>query len=74
MAVLVNELKSLFIDKAEVRRIVAEQNAKTGCVPDPTATPQKARAMGERCLRAAGLRPEDNVFSRGIIEAREEKT
>ena len=73
MAILETELKSLFVDKEEIRRIIAEQNAKSGFVPDPTATPQRARAMVEKCLRAAGLRPEDNVFSRGIIEAREEE-
>ena len=72
MAIAEDELTSLFVDKAEIRRIVAEQNAKSGFVPDPTATPQQARAMVEKCLRAAGLRPEDNIFSRGIIEAREE--
>lgn len=73
MAVLEFDLKPLFLDKEEIRRIVAEQNALSGFVPDPTATPQRARARSEECLRAAGLRPEDNIFSRGIIAARDEE-
>ncbi len=73
MAIAENEIESLLLDKEEIRRIVAEQNAKSGFVPDPTATPQRARALVEACLRAKGLRPEDNIFSRGIIEAREEE-
>ena len=35
---------------------------------DPTATPQKARAM----MLALGIRAEDNEFSQGILQAREE--
>lgn len=69
MAVAENEIKSLFLHKEEIRRIVAEQNAKSGFVPDPTATPQRARAM----MLAQGVRPEDCIGSRGIIEAREEE-
>lgn len=56
-------------DKEELRRIVAEQNAKTGFVPDPTATAQRARAK----MLAQGVRPEDNLGSCGIIAAREER-
>jgi hypothetical protein len=36
-------------------------------VPDPTATAEKAREMIEAC----GVRPEENLFSRGIIAARD---
>ena len=61
--------RGLFADKKEIQRIVAEQNALMGFVKDPTATPQKARAM----MRALGIRPEDNEFSRMIIAAREEE-
>jgi hypothetical protein len=35
---------------------------------DPTVTVAKVRAM----MLADGVRPEDNLFSRGIIAAREE--
>ena len=39
--------------------------------PDPTLTPQGVEAL-ERSLRENGLRPEDNIFSCGIVAAREE--
>ena len=57
-----------FLDKTLIRKIVAEQNEKMGFVPDPTATPQKAREM----MLALGIRPEDNLASCGIIAARDE--
>jgi hypothetical protein len=40
-----------------------------GFVPDPTATAEKAQEM----MRALGIRPEDNLGSRGIIAARDEE-
>ena len=58
----------LFADKKLIQAIVAEQNEAMGFVKDPTATPQKARAM----MLALGIRPEDNEFSREIIRSREE--
>ena len=57
MAIAENEIESLFLDKEEIRRIVAEQNAKSGFVPDPAATPQRAgagRGMSARAGAAAG--------------------
>jgi 3-mercaptopyruvate sulfurtransferase SseA len=63
------DVKALFADKKELQRIVAEQNTKMGFVPDPTATPEKVRAM----MRALGIRREDNIFSCGIIAARDEE-
>lgn len=62
--------KSPFLDKTEIRRIVAEQNAAVGFVPDPAATAEKAQALVAELLRAKGIRPEDNIFSCGIIAAR----
>ncbi|HZT41670.1 MAG TPA: hypothetical protein VFA07_05755 [Chthonomonadaceae bacterium] len=59
-------VRALFIDKEEIQKIVAEQNAQIGFVPDPTATPEKVQAM----TRALGIRPEDNLLSRGIIAER----
>jgi hypothetical protein len=59
----------LFADKRLIQAIVAEQNEAMGFVKDPTATPQKARAM----MLALGIRAEDNEFSRGIIAARDEE-
>jgi len=53
----------------EIQKIVAERNKIMGFVPDPTATPEKARAM----MRALGICAEDNLFSGGIIAAREEE-
>ncbi len=67
-----NDLQSLVFDKAEARRIVAEQNAISGFVPNPDATAQTAQALVGACLLARGIKPEDNIFSRGIVEAREE--
>ncbi len=77
MAVIENELvasdlRSLVLDKTEIRRIVVEQNAKSGFVPNPSATAETAQALIGACLLERGIRPEDNIFSRGIVEAREE--
>jgi len=73
MAIIENELiahdlKSLVLDKAEIRRIVAEQNAKSGFVPDPSATAQRGRAR----MLAQGVKPEDRIGSAGIIAMRDE--
>jgi hypothetical protein len=61
------DLKSLIADKAALRKILEEQDKRTGFVPDPTATPQKAREL----MIADGVRPEDNIGSRDIIRMRE---
>lgn len=61
-------MNKLFANKDEIRRLVAEQYAEMAIPDDPTATPQQARAM----MLAQGIRPEDNDFSRGIIQVREE--
>ena len=61
--------RAMFLDKTEIQRIVAEQNKLMGFVPDPTATAEKAQEM----MRALGIRPEDNLGSRGIIAARDEE-
>ena len=58
-----------FVDKKAIQKIVAEQNERMGFVKDPTATPQKAQEM----MLALGIRPEDNIFSCGIIAARDEE-
>jgi hypothetical protein len=64
-----SEPRGLFADKATIQKLVEEQNTLMGFVKDPTATPQKAREM----MRALGIRPEDNEFSRRIISARDEE-
>lgn len=61
-------VKDLYLDKREVQRLVAEQNKIMGIEDEPTATPEKAQAM----TLALGIKPEENLISRGIIEAREE--
>jgi hypothetical protein len=66
--VISDPVRALFIDKEPIRKIVAEQNARVGFVPDPTATAEKAQAM----TRALGIPPEANLLSSGIIAAREE--
>ena len=63
------DLKALIADKAALRRILEEQDACSGFVPDPAATPQRAREL----MLADGIRPEDNEFSREIVQSREEE-
>ncbi len=69
MAIAKRELNSLLADKKELRRLMAEQNKIMGVAPDPTATAEKAQAMS----LALGIRPEENLLSRGIIEMRDEE-
>ena len=57
------------IDKKPLQKIVAEIYAKEGIVHDPTMTPEKVQEM----MLALGIRPEDNIFSCGIIAARDEE-
>ena len=59
----------LFADKAKIREIVNRVNAEIGFVPDPAATAEKAQKM----MLDAGIRPEDNLASCGIIAARDEE-
>ena len=66
------ETLSLLADKAEIRRIVEEQYQKMGMVYDPAATAERAQQMVGECLRAHGIKPEDNDASRGIIAARDD--
>ena len=69
MAVVLKlEAKSLVADKETLRRILEEQDRKTGFIPDPAMTPQKVCEM----MLADGIRSEDNAFSREIIQMREE--
>ena len=62
-------LKDRMVDMEMARRVIAQVNEMTGFVPDPTATPAKTREM----MRALGIRAEDNIFSCGIIAARDEE-
>jgi hypothetical protein len=55
-------------DKRALRRVVAEQDARTGFEYDPAVTADQSRASA----LAEGIRPDENLLSRGIIKAREE--
>ena len=64
-------IKSLFISEEqmeEFRAITARQFEEMGIEYNPHATAADVRAM----MRAEGIRAEKNLFSRGIIAAREE--
>jgi hypothetical protein len=61
--------RRLVADKKAIQATVARVHAETGFVPDPTATPEKAQEY----MVALGIRPEDNIFSCGIIAARDEE-
>ena len=60
--------RSHVVDKQALRQLVAQQNVQLGIVLDPTATPDKIRAM----MRGLGIQAEDNLFSCGIVAARDE--
>ena len=61
--------RDLLVDKQEIRLAVAEMNLAMGFVPDQTITARKVQAM----MIELGIRPDDNMFSCGIIAAREEE-
>lgn len=61
-------LAELFVDKRELRQLLAQSAHDLGIAEDPQATAQKAREM----MRALGIRPEDNAFSRSLVAIREE--
>jgi hypothetical protein len=63
------DIRKFFIDKTRIREILTEQAKKDGRLLEPTMTPQELRAR----MIAMGVRPEDNIFSCGIIAARDEE-
>lgn len=73
MAIAESEIQSLLADKAEMRRIVDAEYEKMGIPFDPTATAELAQELVGECLRTHGIKAEDNIFSRGIIAARDEE-
>lgn len=64
-------VKTFFIDKSHIQQVVAQCNQQMELVSDPAVTPEEAHQAVEQSLRENGLRPEDNIFSCGIIAARE---
>lgn len=71
MATVAADVESVLADKVDARRIVDEEYRKAGMVGDPTLSIEQVRAMVAADLRRAGIRREDNIFSCGIIAARE---
>jgi hypothetical protein len=68
MTVLVgNHQGTLFADKEALRVAVEDQNRVMDLPEVPDASPERARQM----MRDQGVMPEENLFSRGIIAARE---
>jgi hypothetical protein len=65
----INKQRVATVDKALLRQMAEELNARIGLQYAPTATPEQARAR----IEAEGVRPEDNLFSCGILAAREEE-
>jgi len=72
MAVVESGIESLLADKDEMRRIVDAEYEKMGIPFDPTATAELAQQLVGECLRAHGIRPEDNDASQAIIAARDD--
>ena len=64
-----NSWRDRIVDKEKAKRVIERVNQQTGFVPDPTATPRKAQEL----MREFGVRAEDNLFSCGIISARDEE-
>ena len=58
---------TLIADKNVLIALVEAQNIAIGLVRDPAATAEQSRAL----ILAEGIRPEDCVFSCGILSARE---
>jgi hypothetical protein len=55
-----------YADKDALKRLMGEIEKRMDFVPDPDATPQKAREM----MLAEGVRPEDNGASSEIMRMR----
>ena len=61
--------RAVLVDKEPLRYIVQAQADALGIVAEPGMTVEKVREM----MRAQGIRAEDNIFSCGIIAARDEE-
>jgi len=60
---------SLIVDKAKLRRLIEKRNAEIGLVYVANGTAAESR----RLALQDGVRPEDNLFSCGILASREEE-
>ena len=61
--------RSMRLNKRLLQKAVAEMNARSGFVKDPTATAEKARQL----MLVGGMQPESNTASAEIVRMREEK-
>ncbi len=59
-------VSSMVIDKQWLREQMAAMDARAEFVPDASMTVEKLHAL----MLAGGIRPEDNLFSRGILRER----
>jgi hypothetical protein len=62
-------IETLMTDRKPIQQLMLEIKRQIGLEHDPKATADKAR---ERIL-ADGVKPEDNLFSCGIIAERDEE-
>ena len=69
MNVAIPPANQYIADKNALKARVEAQNRAIGLVRDPDATAEQSRAL----ILAEGVRPEDNVFSCGILSARDEE-
>lgn len=65
--------RAVLVDKEPLRKIAEAQASALGIIADPGMTVEKVQMMVAANLRAHGIRPEDNIFSCGIIAARDEE-
>ena len=61
------ETTALLIDKVALRQSLETPNLKMFAVGSPTMTPRQVREL----MLSEGVRAEDNIGSRGIMDARE---
>ena len=62
------QTERLMADRKHLQELMLEVNRQIGLEYDPTATAEKSREL----ILADGVKPEDNLFSCGIIAARDE--
>jgi hypothetical protein len=57
------------VNKQTLRELIDQVHRQNGFVPVPGATPAQSRQL----MIDGGVRPEDNVFSCGILASRDEE-
>ena len=69
MTLALNKESVLTTNKEILQKMVEAQNTAIGLVRDPHATAEESRAL----ILSEGVLPADNVFSCGILSARDEE-